>query len=91
MSDLDETIFPRAEFRGQWNHSDPPLWENFSICLFGNEAGDLITDPPDIHEALESSGYRLVLEKIEPQALERRTKNLRLRVEQNENGTNRET
>ena len=66
MDDLDETIFPIAEFKGQWNYGDQPEWETFTICLFGNEAGDTITDPPDVHEALEASGDRLTLEKIEP-------------------------
>lgn len=61
--DLDVTIFPEAEFRGQWNYNDPPEWENFSICLFGQEAGDFIVDPPEVHEALEASGYRLTLTK----------------------------
>lgn len=62
---IDETIFPLAEFKGQWNYDDPPEWELFQVCLFGTEAGDLIMDLPDIHEALEASGYRLTLEKIE--------------------------
>ena len=43
-----------GEFKGQWN-----------ICLHGKEAGDYITDTNDVLEALEASGYRLTLEKIE--------------------------
>jgi len=66
MPDLDETIFPIAQFKGQWDYSDPPEWELFQICLFGGEAGDFIMDPPEIHKALEASGYRLTLEKITP-------------------------
>lgn len=67
MVDLDERVFPVAEFKGQWEPDDPPEWETFEIVLFGNEAGDYITDPPEIHKALEASGYRLTLEKIETQ------------------------
>jgi len=66
MAELDETIFPVAGFKGQWNYGDPPEWEEFEICLRGIVAGDFILDAPDIHEALEASGYRLTLEKIEP-------------------------
>ena len=66
MADLDETIFPKAEFDGQWEPGDPEDWETFQICLFGTKAGDFITDPTDVHKALEASGYRLRLERIEP-------------------------
>ena len=61
---LDEAVFPQCEFQGRWEASDPPMWELFDICLWGREAGELITDPPQIHEALVASGYRLTLEKI---------------------------
>ena len=65
MPDLDETIFPVAEFKGQWDSDDPPEWETFHVCLFGCEAGGFLTDPPEVQKALEASGYRLVLEKID--------------------------
>jgi hypothetical protein len=63
---IDETIFPVGRFRGQWNEGDPPLWEVFDVCLFGNEAGDFIVCADKMHETLQASGYKLTLEKINP-------------------------
>lgn len=66
MTKLEElNVFPIAEFKGQWDYTDPPEWETFEICLFGKEAGDTIMDPSEIHKALEASGYRLTLTKID--------------------------
>ena len=65
MVDLDKTILPIAEFKGQWDSHETPEWELFTICLFGKEAGDWIMDPPKVHKALEASGYKLTLTKID--------------------------
>jgi hypothetical protein len=62
--EIDETIFPVGRFRGQWNEGDPPLWEVFDVCLFGNEAGDFIVCADQMQDTLKASGYRLTLEKI---------------------------
>jgi hypothetical protein len=62
--EIDETIFPVSEFRGKWCEGDLPLCETFDISLSGRKTGDFSTCPGQIHEALEASGYRLTLEKI---------------------------
>jgi hypothetical protein len=65
VDDLDETILPVAEFKGRWDPRDPEPWETFQICLLAIGEGDFVIDPPDVHQVLELSGYRLVLEKID--------------------------
>ncbi len=39
---------------------DYPPWEDWSMVLFGSEAGDYLEDEEDINLVLKSMGYRLV-------------------------------
>ena len=55
-------------FRGYWDESDIEEtegypWETFYLVLWGEEAGDYITDLNKIKEVLNMSGMELILRK----------------------------
>ena len=56
------------KFRGWWDEREKPEcpkpWETFTVCLHGEEAGDIADTAEDVNRILAASGYRLRLEKI---------------------------